>query len=664
MKLKKIVIENVKSFKDKTEINLSDNLNVFVGPNGGGKSNFLDIVTITLRHFFIKFYILNRGQQGNQWFEDIQEENIFNQIDNFLSKYIGNENANSLIELTFVIASEDIDNIKYIRDFKDKLEKIYKSYRNKPLDNLNIVNSWNPELFYENKELTYTINNLNISGNNDPSGTTFLQYLNYFELIKIVGSKIPEFQLNPLLLHFSPYRFLNQQSLIANLSGTNLNDLARKYAGSTSKDLTTLIDLAIYYFGEKRRKFELEGGNYQEKFKKDHEVELVTKYLQKMGYDWGIECTDLYRNIYEIKLLKGVKKLSISQASSGEKEILNFLLGLFTLNVKKGLVMIDEPELHLHPKWQKILVELFQEFSEQYNNQFIVATHAPNFINEKTISSVIRIYRENEISKNVQPEIESLPSVKELLHLVNTFNNEKIYFADKVVLVEGLSDRIIFEKLIEKFHDFEGEIVEVLEVNGKHNLAKYRNFLDLFKIKNYIIADLDYVADIGESDIKNLFFVNFQRIDEKILKNKKSKDRMYLASELKEILENIHGIDQEKIEKLRSLWEHIETRNKKLKENLSEEEQKLLNTFIESKKSEDIYILKYGEIEDYFPKLENSRNLDSVVDFVTTEDFNHWFDNSMDEKRKELELIVREFLIIEKNNVQIENTSVERTVNE
>lgn len=323
---------------------------------------------------------------------------------------------------------------------------------------------------------------------------------------------------------------------------------------------------------------------------------------------------------------------------------------MFAFNIRNGLVIIDEPDLHLHPKWQTVLVDLLQELSKVNNNQVLIVTHSPVFVNEKTVEKMFRVYMDNETSKVIQPQRESLPKIKDLLHIVNTFNNEKIFFADKVVLVEGISDRLIFQRLLAEYQRNNQEAIEVLEVHGKQNLLKYREFLSLFNIRNYIVADLNYISDIGDSNIKNFFVTDYAKINADVLLNKKSKDRQCLAKFLEQVVNNMESLEKNKIKPLKSLWRHIKSRYRKLKDDLSDEERCSLNDFIKSQKIKGIYILNYGEIEDYFPQLSENRSFESVVSFITTEDFNRWFqETNENSKRKDLDSIIFDVLQIKDN---------------
>ena len=71
---------------------------------------------------------------------------------------------------------------------------------------------------------------------------------------------------------------------------------------------------------------------------------------------------------------KGVE-YDLLQMSSGEHQILRILVGLAADTAKNSIVLIDEVELHLHPAWQKRLIQVLRK--DESNNQYIFTTHSP-----------------------------------------------------------------------------------------------------------------------------------------------------------------------------------------------------------------------------------------------------------------------------------------------
>jgi putative ATP-dependent endonuclease of OLD family len=180
---------------------------------------------------------------------------------------------------------------------------------------------------------------------------------------------------------------------------------------------------------------------------------------------------------------------------------------MFALNVKDGLVIIDEPELHLHPRWQRIFLSLFREVADDRNNQFVVATHSPVFVAPDTMNDVTRIYRSDGASQRVLLRDVELPEKKSLVRMINSQNNERMFFADKVVLVEGITDRLVMTSLVDgvSARMASNEAVEVIDVGGKHNFKDYKALLAALRTPAYIMADRDYLRQVGGEAIKSLF---------------------------------------------------------------------------------------------------------------------------------------------------------------
>lgn len=638
MKITQMSIQNVKSFRRRTPVLFDPYFNIIIGPNGGGKSNLLDIITVVVRHFFIPGYRVNEGQEHGIYYWNLSREQIFSQLDRMLEKFIG-ENDDSIIELQLTVGQDDLKSMEAILEYKQDLEVGLNKYRSKPTESLDFLDRWNLGLFQEGQNLSYTITNGKIMATTqDAPETVFREYLNYLEMFLILASDIPQIHLTPSYLYFSPYRGANVQDVQANLSREIFQDQLVSYFSTTSKDMTSLIKIATLYFADKHRRHEnaavKEG--YESKWEADNEVKIVKKHMNRLGYNWNLGLVDRRRNIYEIALTAGGRDFTINQASSGEKEIINFLFGILTLNIRSGLIVIDEPDLHLHPKWQKALLELLIEVGRNTGNQIVLATHSPTFIAPQTIGNVRRVFKDCAGATQVQTVAPTeMENTRALFHIVTTHNNERMFFADKVALVEGIQDRLVFEGLLNLYSQYldRTEVVEVLEVHGKHNFESYRRFLESMGVEVLIIADQDYVLTIGDQDIRSLFAVSFKKITRNVLRSKKSKDRASLAMMLES------AIASGNLESLQRLWEHIKGRHARLRNNLSGEEAEALNKFLKARQQENIFILSQGEIEDYLP--DGSKDVDGTIELVKEDNLRSWLvDTISDDKRQELDHIV------------------------
>lgn len=75
------------------------------------------------------------------------------------------------------------------------------------------------------------------------------------------------------------------------------------------------------------------------------------------------------------------RAISISEASSGELSMIVTLLGIASSIEDGSLILIDEPEISLHPQWQsEYLGRLEKAFSVFHGCHFIIATHSPTLV--------------------------------------------------------------------------------------------------------------------------------------------------------------------------------------------------------------------------------------------------------------------------------------------
>ncbi|MFR0674661.1 AAA family ATPase [Enterobacterales bacterium AW_CKDN230030176-1A_HGKHYDSX7] len=90
----------------------------------------------------------------------------------------------------------------------------------------------------------------------------------------------------------------------------------------------------------------------------------------------------------QLKILVRHSEHSVDYLSSGERHILTFLALVVTVGRGRNFLIIDEPEISLNIKWQRILMNVIQELVPF--TQIIVATHSP-IISQNTVDSLVKL---------------------------------------------------------------------------------------------------------------------------------------------------------------------------------------------------------------------------------------------------------------------------------
>jgi predicted ATPase len=94
---------------------------------------------------------------------------------------------------------------------------------------------------------------------------------------------------------------------------------------------------------------------------------ILSELIRSIFEDKGIKITD------NLSLGDTTTAISSDKLSAGEKQMLSFLC--YCMFVQDTVIFIDEPELSLHPDWQRLLMPTLLEIAP--TNQFFIATHSP-----------------------------------------------------------------------------------------------------------------------------------------------------------------------------------------------------------------------------------------------------------------------------------------------
>ena len=87
-------------------------------------------------------------------------------------------------------------------------------------------------------------------------------------------------------------------------------------------------------------------------------------------------------------------KFDINELSSGEKQLFLRTLAIKMLNPENSIILIDEPELSLHPKWQQRIVDVYKKIGK--NNQIIIATHSPHILGSVKKENIMLLDKDGE----------------------------------------------------------------------------------------------------------------------------------------------------------------------------------------------------------------------------------------------------------------------------
>jgi predicted ATP-binding protein involved in virulence len=119
--------------------------------------------------------------------------------------------------------------------------------------------------------------------------------------------------------------------------------------------------------------------------------EKISKIFKGLDLTFNFSHLDTDDQVY-FKNKQG-QEFPTSNLSTGEKTLLSKILYLALYNVKNKIILIDEPELSLHPIWQEKVLGIYEAFAKRNNNQIIIATHSPHIIGSAK-NEYIRILRE------------------------------------------------------------------------------------------------------------------------------------------------------------------------------------------------------------------------------------------------------------------------------
>jgi len=199
------------------------------------------------------------------------------------------------------------------------------------------------------------------------------------------------------------------------------------------------------------------------------------------------------------------QEYSVAAEASGLVNVISILAALFDESVE--VLLIDEPEVSLHPQLQSYLLREMKNVVKKYNKTIIISTHSAEMIELNKASDLCNyiFFRKNTLPKQISPDAPELNSVKlkEFLLRMSLIYNEG-FFAKKVLLIEGSSDMILCRYLCNRLDlnlDVAGS--QIIPVEGKGQFPIITKLFRLIGKEVCVLTDLDGFTD--DNSIINLF---------------------------------------------------------------------------------------------------------------------------------------------------------------
>jgi len=548
MKIFKIQVENYRLLKN-FSIDLEDELSLVIGKNNTGKTSILSVLDKFLnqseknKFYFDDFNIDFKKDIQNLIEGDVIDEDDYEAKGIKLKLFIQYTETCNLENISRVMMDLDPENnyivlgFEYLLSF-DKYIEIRKDYRE----------------FATNEVIKQ-------NGNNDYKTKTLYDFLrkNHDKYFKSYKKSI---EINKDTQVVNDEKFIDlDKELISIKDIINFKYIsARREVANKEVDKTLSMQTSkIYEKTETSPDQNKAVEDFKDRLSETDEhlskiyVDLFDTIIKKVGDFGGIKPNEseieIISNLQHRELLKGNTTVVYKHDDDNKLPehynglgYMNLICMIFEIEIliqefkrekeKKpadiNLLFIEEPEAHTHPQMQYVFIKNIKKLlkegiqrkdGERRELQYIVSSHSSHIVADSDFNDIKYLKKEssnNVVAKNLKDlrkEYDEETTQYQFLTQYLTINRAEIFFADKAVLIEGDTERMLIPTVMKKI-DIEEEAtykangttdkylpllsqnISIVEVGAYSQI--FDKFIEFLGIKTLVITDLDAVGNDGK----------------------------------------------------------------------------------------------------------------------------------------------------------------------
>ncbi|GAA4243365.1 ATP-dependent endonuclease [Winogradskyella damuponensis] len=241
-----------------------------------------------------------------------------------------------------------------------------------------------------------------------------------------------------------------------------------------------------------------------------------------------------------------------------------------------NMLFIEEPEAHTHPQMQHVFIKKITEILDKeknglditgkrdskkakFNLQSVITTHSSHIVAESNFDDIKYFYKKNQLNevdsrnlKDLRVDYDDNTKQYKFLKQYLTLNRAELFFADKAILIEGDTERILLPAMMSKI-DLENtydlpllsQNISIVEVGAYGHI--FRKFIEFIDIKYLLITDIDTykLVPTGKTNKKGEDKMKLEPcspIDEKVSGTSNESLRDFIKKDIKELIKSKENI--------------------------------------------------------------------------------------------------------------------------